>query len=243
MFARLIVAMALVAGCAARSPAAPTPAPAPGRATAAAPAPSPAPAPLAPEPEEVDRPTSKPFAGDPAVYEHPARVERLQIERVMELLRIVPGATVADIGAGGGWFSVRAARRVGPGGLVYAVEINPRFVEHIAARARKEGLSNVRAIEGETADPKLPERSLDAVLLLKTYHELAEPIGMLRALHRAMRPGARLGIIDRNGRGNDHGVDADVVRSEAERAGFSFVERHDWHSRQERVDYFLIFAR
>src|SRR5437667_66277 len=83
-----------------------------------------------------------------------------------------------------------AAGCVGGDGTVYAVEINPRYVEHINERARSEGLSNIRAVLGREDDPLLPNASLDAVLLLKTYHELGKPMAILRALRAAMRPSA-----------------------------------------------------
>jgi precorrin-6B methylase 2 len=80
----------------------------------------------------------------------PNRERTLQIEWVMDALKIGPGSVVADIGAGGGWFTVRAARRVGPRGVVYAQEILPKYIDYIAQRAQKEGLTNVRTILGTT---------------------------------------------------------------------------------------------
>src|SRR5882724_13440546 len=92
------------------------------------------------------RKTSTPYTGDLSIFDSPGRAERLQINRVMDLLGIGPGKTVADIGAGSGWFTVRAARRVGPGGLVYAVDINSEAVKYIGERAKKEQLQNVKTV-------------------------------------------------------------------------------------------------
>ena len=83
------------------------------------------------------RATSTPYAGDLSIFEYPDRDKKLQIDRVMDLLGIQAGKSVADIGAGSGWFTVRAARRVGPGGMVYAEEINPKAIEYINDRAQK----------------------------------------------------------------------------------------------------------
>jgi ubiquinone/menaquinone biosynthesis C-methylase UbiE len=188
----------------------------------------------------ADRPTSEPYAGDLAIFEEPERAQKLQVERVMDLLGIKRGTHVADIGAGSGWFTVRSARRVGNEGLVYAVEINPKYVRHIKRRAKREKLANIRAILGKSDDPLLPRSSIDAVLLLKTYHEIAQPIAFLRRLRPALRPGARLGIIDRSGKGDDHGVNADVVVKEAAQAGFALVAKHDF-VKSDSVNYFLIF--
>ena len=145
----------------------------------------------------AERPTSEPYKGDLAIFEGPERAQKLQVERVMDLLGIKRGTHVADIGAGSGWFTVRSARRVGNEGVVYAVEINPKYVRHIKRRAKREKLGNIRTILGKPDDPLLPRNSIDAVLLLKTYHEIAHPIAFLRRLRPACRPGARLGIIDR----------------------------------------------
>jgi len=190
-------------------------------------------------PPEVTRGTSDPYAGDLSIFEEPTRGKDLQIERVMDLLGIKEGSHVADIGAGSGWFSVRSAKRVGKSGIVYAVEINQAYVRHIKQRAKKEKLSNVRAILGKTDDPLLAKGSLDVVMLLKTYHEVAKPIPLLRKLREAMKPGARLGVIDRKGIGTDHGLNAEVVIKEAAEAGFALREQHDFVKGD--VDYFLIF--
>jgi predicted methyltransferase len=190
---------------------------------------------------DLDRPTSDPYKGDLAIFEGADRGANLQIERVMDLLGIASGSKVADIGAGSGWFTVRAARRVGETGGVYAVEINPAYLRHIKKRAAKEKLPNIRTILGKPDDPLLPKESVDAVLLLKTYHEVAQPIALLRHVRAAMRPGARLGIIDKNGTGGDHGLNAGEVIKEAEEAGFKLIEQHDF-VKSEGVDYFLIFA-
>jgi ubiquinone/menaquinone biosynthesis C-methylase UbiE len=186
------------------------------------------------------RPTSAPYKGDLAIFEDPGRAQKLQVERVMDLLGVKRGSQVADIGAGSGWFTVRAARRVGTEGTVYAVEINPGYIRHIKRRAKREKLPNIRTVLGKPHDPALPRSSVDAALLLKTYHEIGQPIAFLRRLRPGLRPGARLGIIDRNGKGDDHGVNADVVIREAAQAGFALVAQHDF-VKGDGLDYFLIF--
>ncbi|HEX8283115.1 MAG TPA: class I SAM-dependent methyltransferase [Pyrinomonadaceae bacterium] len=201
-----------------------------------APAPSPAPSP----PDDIDRKASEPYQGDLSIFEDPRRDQNLQIERVMDILGIRDGSDVADIGAGSGWFTVRAARRVREAGLVYAVEINRDYLKYIEDRAAREKLANVRTVLGKEDDPQLPEGSVDAVLLLKTYHEVAQPVRLLKRVRQAMRAGARLGIIDRNGKGDDHGLDADAVVKEAGRAGFTLVEQHDF-VKPDGMDYFLVF--
>jgi predicted methyltransferase len=190
--------------------------------------------------DAINRPTSKPYTGDLSIFDDPQRDQKLQVNRVMDILGIKEGSSVADIGAGSGWFTVRAARRVGNGGIVYAVDINRDYLDYIEKRAKRENLANIRVILGKEEDPLLPAKSLDAVLLLKTYHEVAQPVRLLKRTREAMRARALLGIIDRNGKGDDHGLDKEVVIKEAERAGFVLVNQYDF-VKPDNVDYFLIF--
>jgi SAM-dependent methyltransferase len=190
--------------------------------------------------QPANRKTSTPYKGDLSVFESPDRDKKLQIERVMDILGIHSGTSVADIGAGSGWFTVRAARRVGQRGTVYAEDINPEAITYIDDRLRKEGISNVRAILGTPDDPKLPEDGVDSVMILKTYHEIAEPVRLLENLRKSLRSGARVGIIDRNGNGEDHGIQKNIVVQEAARAGYHLTGEHDF-VKADREDYLLVF--
>ena len=189
---------------------------------------------------QEQRKTSEPYTGDLSIFESPGREERLQINRVMDILGISAGKSVADIGAGSGWFTVRAAKRV-RSGTVYAVDINPEAVRYITERAEKEKLPNVKAILSKADDPLLPRDSVDAVLLLKTYHEVAHPVELLKNLRPALRTGAKVGIIDRNGNGENHGVGSDVVIREAKEAGYKLAEKYDF-VKGDNMDYFLVFT-
>jgi predicted methyltransferase len=120
---------------------------------------------------------------------------------IMDALAIADGAVVADLGAGGGWFTIRLARRVGPNGVVYAQDIQPQMIEAINKRVQQEGLSNVRTVLGTPTDPRLPG-GVDAVLIVDAYHEMDDPLrpdaiqGLLRAIARALKPQGRVGIVD-----------------------------------------------
>jgi SAM-dependent methyltransferase len=188
----------------------------------------------------TQRPTSTPYSGDLSIFEYPDRDKKLQIDRVMDLLGITTGKNVADIGAGSGWFTVRAARRVGPTGAVIAEDINPLAIEYIGKRILKENLTNVRTVMGTPDDPSLPAGSVDAVLMLKVYHEIAHPVASMKLLQRALRPGAKVGIIDRNGSGSNHGLNHDVVVKEMAEAGYKVVGKYDF-TKADGQDYFLIF--
>jgi cyclopropane fatty-acyl-phospholipid synthase-like methyltransferase len=191
--------------------------------------------------QTAPRKTSKPYTGDLSVFDSPGRDEKLQINRVMDILEITPGKTVADIGAGSGWFTVRAARRVTETGSVYAVDINPEATRYIDKRAQKERLHNVKTVLSKSDDPQLPANKIDSVLLLKTYHEVEKPVVLLRNLRASLRPGAKVGIIDRNGNGENHGVARDIVIKEASEAGYVLLSQYDF-VKGDGMDYFLVFA-
>jgi SAM-dependent methyltransferase len=197
-----------------------------------------------PTPEKTDdninRPVSEPYTGDLSIFEADDRAKNLQIDRVMDILKITEGKSVADIGAGSGWFSTRAAKRVGASGKVFAVEINQDYLKFINSRAKKENLRNIETILGTEDDPKLPDNSLDAVLILKTYHEIGQPIKVLEKVRKSLKKDALIGIIDRNGSGDDHGISKDTVIDELKRAGFTKVDDYDF-VKPDGMDYFLVF--
>ncbi len=189
-----------------------------------------------------EHPTSTPYSGDLSIFEEPNRDKLLQTDRVLDTLHLHAGSTVADIGAGGGWFSVRAAKRVGPTGHVLAEDINAHAVDAIRQRAQRETLPQITPVLGTPDDPKLPPDSLDAALMLRVYHEVAHPSVMLEGVHRALKAGGRFGVIDRPGTGADHGINADVVRREVEHAGFHYLGLYDF-TKGDQNDYMIVFEK
>jgi ubiquinone/menaquinone biosynthesis C-methylase UbiE len=177
--------------------------------------------------------------------EGPDREDWQQPERIMDALRIGEGSVVADLGAGGGWFTVRLARRVGPNGRVYAEDVQPQMIEAITRRVQKEGLRNVVPRLGTHDDPKLPEHGVDVVLMVDTYNEVEARVALLRNIARALKPDGRIAIInfkrDGGGPGPDleERVPAEEVVRDAQAAGLRL------HSRETflRYQYFLVFER
>ena len=190
--------------------------------------------------DNVNRPTSEPYTGDLSIFESEDRAKNLQIDRVMDILKIAEGKSVADIGAGSGWFTVRAATRVGDKGKVFAVEINQEYINYINDRAKKENFGNIETILGTEDNPKLPKDAVDAVLILKTYHEFAQPLKVLKNVRLALKKDALIGIIDKNGNGDDHGIKKELVIEELKRAGFTLVDDYDF-VKPDGMDYFLVF--
>lgn len=162
----------------------------------------------------------------------------------MDALGIADGATVADLGAGGGWFTVRLARRVGPAGIVYAEDIQPQMIQSIRRRVEREGLTNVRTVHGTPTDPRLPAGSVDAVLMVETYSEIEDPVALLRNIMRALTPRGRLGIVEYKSDGLGPGpalenrVDERRILAAAAQAGLRLIK----HENFLRYQYMLVFG-
>ncbi|MFN7175982.1 MAG: class I SAM-dependent methyltransferase [Thermaurantiacus sp.] len=129
-------------------------------------------------------------------FENPERDVIANRAPIVAALRLRPGQTVADVGAGTGAYLAALSSAVGEGGRVLAVDISPAFVSHMAARAEAEGLGNVAAILGSADDPMLPQGGVDVILSVNTFHHFEAPEAMLKAMHRALTPGGQLAIVD-----------------------------------------------
>ena len=144
-----------------------------------------------------------------------------EAERVMNFLGVKPGLAVADIGAGSGYYTVRLARRVGPGGHIYAEDIVPVFLARLARRVTSEGLGgSVTVVRGEPHDPRLPAASVDLALLAHMYHEVEQPYGLLWNLRPALRPGGHVAVIDARRVTALHGTPPDLLRCEFAAVGY-----------------------
>jgi ubiquinone/menaquinone biosynthesis C-methylase UbiE len=117
-------------------------------------------------------------------------------ETALDAIGIQSGMHVADIGAGSGYFTSRLAKRVGPSGKVYAVEVQPEMMAILRRRVVREKLTNVETILGSEADPRLPRNSVDLILLVDVYHEFSQPQNMLRHMKNALRSGGRLVLLE-----------------------------------------------
>ena len=177
------------------------------------------------------------------VLEGPDRDAWQEPERIMDALGIADGAIVADVGAGGGWFTVRLAQRVGPNGRVYAEDIQPQMIESINRRVSREGLTNVQTIRGTPSNPQIPA-ALDAVLIVDVYREVTDPITLLRNVVPRLKPGGRVGIVDYRLDGGgpgppvDERVDPEAVIRDAAAAGLRLARQDSL-----RYQYLLVFVR
>lgn len=159
--------------------------------------------------------------------------------RVMQLLGIRPGMAVADIGAGSGYYTVRLSQRVGPAGRVFAEDIMPDYLAGLQRRVAAEGLNNVTLTLGEAHDPRLPPASVDVALLVHMYHEIDQPFGLLANLLPALRPGARVAILDADRVTSQHGTPPALLECELRAVGFRQVA---FHPLEGGATYLAVFA-
>jgi SAM-dependent methyltransferase len=128
--------------------------------------------------------------------ERPERIQEEQPDRALDVLKLAPGSTVADVGAGSGYMTIKMARRVGPSGKVFGVDIQPEMIAILERRLREERVTNVQPILGLPDDPKLPTSSVDLILMVDVYHECQQPQQMLRKMRDALKPGGRLVLLE-----------------------------------------------
>jgi SAM-dependent methyltransferase len=174
-------------------------------------------------------------------FDDPARDAWQMPDRVIETLAIAPGSTVADIGAGTGYFSVRFAKAAA-GPTVYAADIEPSMVDYLKARAAREQVPNLVAVLAGPESPNLP-KAVDLVLIVDTYHHIADRVAYFRRLRTSMTPGARLAIIDfrkdsPEGPPVEFRFTPEQISGELAQAGFALQARHDFLPRQ----HFLVYG-
>jgi predicted methyltransferase len=166
-------------------------------------------------------------------------------DQVMDKLRIAEGSIVADLGAGGGWFTMRLASRVGPNGIVYAEDVQPQMIEAINRRTGRAMLRNVKTVLGTSLDPRLPAL-VDAVLIVDAYHDISieQPVVMLSNVARSLKPSGRIGIVEfkKDGWGPgppmDERMDPERIVRDAEAAGLRLLS----HETFLRYQYMLVFT-
>ena len=168
-----------------------------------------------------------------AVFDDPARDEWQKPAELVKALAIRPGMTVADVGAGTGYFSRRLSTAVGPDGTVFAVEPEPKLLAYLRERAEREKTANVVPILASLDDPRLPPRSVDLVLVVDTFHHIDHRVAYFRALRRALRGGGRVAIVDWHkrplpvGPPPEHKLERDQVVDEMRAAGYALAAEPD----------------
>ncbi|WP_394727841.1 class I SAM-dependent methyltransferase [Altererythrobacter sp. GH1-8] len=170
----------------------------------------------------ADRPVSG--LGATEFANEDARDSRGEAQKVMDLAAISPGMTVADIGAGEGYYTVRLAERVGEGGRVLAQDIDRDALERLGNRVERERLDNVSIKLGKPDDPQLPVDSFDRIFLVHMYHEVTEPYAFLYRLWPALAEGGQVIVVDSNRPTDQHGIPPLLLSCEFEAVGYELVE-------------------
>lgn len=173
----------------------------------------------------ADRPVSD--LGGNQFSTETARDAAGEAQKVMDLAEIRPGMTVADIGAGEGYYTVRLAKRVGPAGRVLAQDIDREALDRLARRVERERFDNVSIKPGEGDDPHLPVNSFDRVFLVHMYHEVREPYAFLWRLWPALREGGQVIVVDVDRPTDQHGIDPLLLSCEFKQVGFELVAFRD----------------
>ncbi|HLK22011.1 MAG TPA: class I SAM-dependent methyltransferase [Bryobacteraceae bacterium] len=165
-------------------------------------------------------------AGGAGWLDRPERESEEAPDQAIHLLGLRAGMTVADVGAGTGYMSLRMARRVGPTGKVYANDLQPEMLEKLRANSQREKLANVETVQGTASDPKLPKNAIDLVLLVDVYHEFSEPQAMLDHIREALKPDGRLVLLEYRKEDPkvpirpEHKMSVAEVRTEVEAEGY-----------------------
>ena len=179
-------------------------------------------APTAREFPRADRPVSKPGANEFSTEVQRDKVN--EAETVMNLADIRAGTTVADIGAGEGYYTVRLAERVGKKGRVLAQDIDEEALQRLGRRVERERLDNVSIKLGAPDDPRLPQGSFDRIFLVHMYHEVNEPYAFLWRMRPALRPGGRVIVVDVDRPTDQHGIPPPLLFCEFGRVGFRLTQ-------------------
>jgi len=171
-------------------------------------------------------------------FDDPKRDEWQMPSRVIDALGLKAGMAVADIGAGTGYFSMRLAR-VSPGLAVYSVDIEPKMVEHLTHRAAGEKLANVTAVLAGPSSPNLP-KPVDVILVVDTYHHIADRPVYFRELKKSLKPGGRIAIVDfrkdsPEGPPVEFRFTVEQIEAEMKQAGFTVDSKHDFLPRQHYI--------
>jgi len=173
----------------------------------------------------------------------PEREAEEHPEQALDALGIARGAVVADVGAGAGYFTWRLAARVGPGGKVYANDIEPKMLDILRRNMMQRHITNVETVLGAADDPKLPRAALDLILLVDVYHEFAEPQKMLRHMRDSLKPEGRLVLLEYRAEDPnvpirpEHKMTVAQAKAEVEPEGFHLADTIETLPRQ----HILIF--
>lgn len=155
---------------------------------------------------------------------------RGEFDDVVRALGLRTGQTVADIGAGSGYYTMRLSPLLGPEGRVIAQDVMPKYLDQLRRRTRKAGLTNVSFVRGTHSDPRLPAGAVDVALMIHMYHEIAQPYALLARLRASLKPGGRVAIVDLEREPAFHGMPRALLVCEVRAVGYDLEQIRDLES-------------
>jgi predicted methyltransferase len=204
----------------------------------------------------AQQPAAPPQGGQQGLTEAMTKTAAIEVPRLIELLELKPGMTIADVGAGFGAWTTAFSKWTGASGRVYATDIGEKQLAFLRETTKREGLTNVTVLAGAERSTNLPANCCDAILIRDAYHHLTQPNDMLRSMAASLKPGGRLAVIDFPPRPNSevpagvpanrngHGVPPDVVIQEVKSAGLTLVSQNQqWSAQSQPSDLFLVLFR
>jgi ubiquinone/menaquinone biosynthesis C-methylase UbiE len=187
-------------------------------------------------PAEVARPVASIVS---PIWSNPERRDQAhEVEQIVARLALRPGMTVADIGAGSGYDTLRLSKAVGPEGRILAEDVTPQYLGELRASVAAAGLKNVTVVLGDAGDPKLPPRSIDAAIMVHMYHEIQQPMALLAALAPAFKADGRLGVEELDRPTLAHGTPPKLLVCELAAAGYRLIQMAPLSG---DIGYFAVF--
>ena len=197
-----------------------------------------------------------PQGGQQGLTDAMIKTAAIEVPRLVELLELKPGMTIADVGAGFGAWTTAFSKWIGPSGRVYSSDIGEKQLAFLRETTKRDGLTNVTVLAGAERSTNLPAGCCDAILIRDAYHHLTQPNDVLRSVAASLKPGGRLAVIDFPPRPNSevpagvpanrigHGVPPDVVIQEVKAAGLTMVSQNpQWSAQSQPNDLFLVIFR
>ena len=204
----------------------------------------------------AQQPAAPPQGGQQGLTEAMIKTAAIELPRLIELLELKPGMTIADVGAGFGAWTTAFSKWTGASGRVYSTDVGEKQLAFLRETAKREGLTNVTVLAGAERSTNLPTNCCDAILIRDAYHHLTQPNDLLRSVAASLKPGGRLAVIDFPPRANSelpagvpanrngHGVPPDVVIQEVTGAGLTMVSQNrQWSAQSQPSDLFVVVFR
>ena len=204
----------------------------------------------------VGQQTAAPPQGQQGLTDAMVKTAAIEVPRLIELLQLKPGMTIADVGAGFGAWTTAFSKWTGPSGRVFSTDVGEKQLAFLRETTKREGLTNVTVLDGAERSTNLPANCCDAILIRDAYHHLTQPADVLRSVAASLKPGGRLAVIDFPPRPNSevppgvpanrrgHGVPPEVVIEEVKAVGLTMVSQNpQWSAQSQPNDLFLVIFR